>query len=177
MDLKHCALAIINICESIRAADGQPSIDPLVICVVSGSHVQELLKVPRCHLVLLHDFFGQLSLIEGGLSGLFSRWISLLCGCSSFNFNSGNGLLIDLFVFHLGDNFPEDAIQALAEVSHTSLVTTVVIDDLAEGSISHLDLFHLTAIHWGLNGAGWGCANAILQLGGSETVFTFETWD
>jgi hypothetical protein len=43
-------------------------------------------------------------------------------------------------------------------------VTAVVINDLAEGGIGHLDLFHLTAIHWGLNGAGWGCANAILQL-------------
>jgi hypothetical protein len=111
------------------------------------------------------------------LGGLFSRWISLLCGCGSFNFNSGNGLLIDLFVFHLCDNFPEDAIQALAEVSHTRLVTAVVIDDLAEGSIGHLDLFHLTAIHWGLNSAGWGCTNAILQLRGSKTVFTFKTWD
>ena len=52
-------------------------------------------------------------------------------GGSSFNFDSGNGLLSDLFVFHLGDNLSEDAIEALAEVPHTRLMTAVVIDYLA----------------------------------------------
>ena len=58
LDLKHCALTIVNICESIRATDRQPSIDPLVICIICGSHIQEPLKVPRSHLIILHDLFG-----------------------------------------------------------------------------------------------------------------------
>jgi hypothetical protein len=56
-------------------------------------------------------------------------------------------------------------------------MTAVVIDDLAESSISHLDFFHLTRIHWLLYGTGGGSANAILQLGRGETVFSLETWD
>jgi len=100
-----------------------------------------------------------------------------LRGGSSFNFDSGNGLLSDLFVFHLGDNLSKDAIEALAEVPHTRLMTAVVIDYLAESSIGHLDLFDFTRIHGLLNSTGGGSANAILQLGRSETVFTLETWD
>lgn len=98
-------------------------------------------------------------------------------GGSSFNFDSGYGLLSDFFVFHLGDDLSEDAIEALAEVPHTRLMTAVVIDDLAESSISHLDLFDFPRIHRLLYGASGGSANAILQLGRGETVFTLETWD
>ncbi len=56
-------------------------------------------------------------------------------------------------------------------------MTAVVIDDLAECSISHLDLFDFPRIHRLLYGAGGGRANAILQLGRGETVLTLETRD
>jgi len=110
------------------------------------------------------------------LSGLITR-IILLRGGSSFNFNGGNGLLSDFFVFHFGDDLSEYAIEALAEVPHTRLMTAVVIDDLAESSISHLDFFDFPRIHRLLYGASGGSANAILQLGRGETVFTLETRD
>jgi hypothetical protein len=96
----------------------------------------------------------------------------------SFYLNSGQRLFIDFFVFHFGDDFPEDSIEALAEVPHTSLVAAVVVDDLAEGGVGHLDLFHLTRVHWlWLYGARGGRPYTVLLLGGSETVLSLETWN
>jgi hypothetical protein len=97
-----------------------------------------------------------------------------LCRGSSFYLDSSDRLFIDFFVFHFGDDFPEDSIEALAEVPHTGLVAAVVVDDLAEGGVGHLDLLHLTRVHW-LYGARGGRPYTVLLLGGSETVLSLET--
>lgn len=57
-------------------------------------------------------------------------------------------------------------------------MAAVVIDDLAEGGVGHLDLLHLTRVHWlWLYGARGGRPYTVLLLGGSETVLSLETWN
>ena len=65
LNLEDCALAVVDVGESVGASNWQPLVDPLVVRVVRGRYVQETLQVTTVHLVLLHHLLRQLRLVKG----------------------------------------------------------------------------------------------------------------
>lgn len=145
LDFQYDTVAIVDIGEAVSAADWKALVDASEIAVVGRGNVQKALQVLCVDLVL-----------------------NLLSWC----FFTSRGVF-RLAAAHLrlklGHNFTEDAVKSFLEVTHTSLMTTVVMHDVHDGCIGQTDLLMAICRLEGINsghslGTSIGCLVALELL-------------